>query len=158
MYGRMVFQAAHRVLGNSNQAEDVQQDVFLRLIESKPAQVQSWPAYLRAAATRTAIDVLRRERRWWRLLPPWSGPEPEAPETAEDTGIDHERARRLRKALARLPQREARCFGLRYLQDMDISEISVALNLSENNIHVSLHRARRRLADLLAEPGTEKAL
>ena len=57
-YGRAVYLAAYRVLGDASQAEDVQQDVFLRLIEKSPADVDSWPAYLAAMATRQAIDRL----------------------------------------------------------------------------------------------------
>ena len=45
-------------------AEDVQQQVFLRLIESPPQNVESWPAYLTTVGTRLAIDHLRRQRRW----------------------------------------------------------------------------------------------
>ena len=63
-YGPLVFKAAYRVLGDASLAEDVQQEVFLRLIEAQPQAVKSWPAYLRASAARAAIDVLRRQRRW----------------------------------------------------------------------------------------------
>jgi hypothetical protein len=45
-YGPAVFRAAWRVLGVRAAAEDVQQQVFLRLIESPPRNVESWPAYL----------------------------------------------------------------------------------------------------------------
>ena len=66
-YGPAVFRAAWRVLGARAAAEDVQQQVFLRLIESPPRNVESWPAYLTTMGTRLAIDHLRRQRRW-RLL------------------------------------------------------------------------------------------
>src|SRR5688572_20966587 len=76
-YGRPVFLAAYRVLGDTAAAEDVQQDVFLRLLESPTAvAVTSWPAYLAAAAIRLAIDRLRRRQRWWRLLPFWRSAAP----------------------------------------------------------------------------------
>ena len=63
-YGPTVFRAAWRILGARAAAEDVQQQLFLRLIESPPKSVQSWPAYLTASATRLAIDALRRQRCW----------------------------------------------------------------------------------------------
>lgn len=156
-YGRLVFKAAYRVLGDAALAEDVQQEVFLRLLEAPPADVKSWPAYLSASAVRGAIDVLRRQRRWWRVLPLWSAQEPTAAPSAEHENIARERGRQLRDALAALPRREAQCFGLRYLQGLDIGDIAQALEMSENNVNVTLHRARRRLEARLGDTATEIA-
>lgn len=154
-YGRKVFMAAYRVLGNAALAEDVQQDVFLRLLESRPPPVESWPAYLTTAAVRAAIDVLRRQRRWARVMALW-GPQPDtSAESAECAGVEQERARRLRAALAALPRREAQCFGLRYLQGLEIPDIALALGLSANNVNVVLHRARRRLESDLRDATQE---
>ncbi|MGA9333170.1 MAG: sigma-70 family RNA polymerase sigma factor [Rudaea sp.] len=154
-YGRKVFMAAYRVLGNAAQAEDVQQDVFLRLVEAQPSGVDSWVAYLTASAVRSAIDLLRRHRRWGRVMALWRIDHAEAAESAEHSGINHERTQRLRNALARLPRREAQCFGLRYLQGMEIEDIARTLGLSGNNINVILHRARKRLEALLHETEEE---
>lgn len=154
-YGPLVFKAAYRVLGDASLAEDVQQDVFLRLMETRPEAVKSWPAFLTAAAARAAIDVLRRQRRWWRLMPLWQMLAPTTSQSPEDAGLAREQAQRLRAALARLPRREAQCFGLRYLQDLDIGEIAQALAMTENNVNVSLHRARRRLEGQLGDAISE---
>ena len=155
LYGGLVFKAAYRVLGDSAQAEDVQQDVFLRLMEVPPAEVVSWPAFLTAAATRTAIDQLRQTRRWWRLLPLWRAQTADAAPSAEEAGVEHQRAQRLRAAIAALSAREAQCFTLRYLQGLDIADIANELALSVNNVNVSLHRARRRLEAQLGEHAGE---
>ncbi len=153
-YGPLVFRAAYRVLGNAAMAEDVQQDVFLRLVEQPPRDVVSWPAYLAAAAARAAIDQLRHQQRWWRLVPLWRMHAPTYAASAEDAGADDERARRLRAALAGLPRRQAQCFGLRYLQGLDIDAIAVALDMSANNVNVTLHRARTRLQALMGDDTT----
>ena len=155
LYGPLVFKAAYRVLGDASMAEDVQQDVFVKLLESRPSAVDSWPAYLAAAASRAAIDQLRRRHRWRRLLPLWSAQQPATAASAEQIGIEGERAARLRAALATLPRREAQCFGLRYLQGLEIGEIAEALSMRENNVNVVLHRARRRLETQLGDPATE---
>jgi RNA polymerase sigma-70 factor (ECF subfamily) len=150
-YGPLVFRAAYRVLGNAAMAEDVQQDVFLRLLENPPAGVDSWPAWLGAAAVRAAIDVLRGQRRWWQRLPLFAATLPAAAPSAEHAGIDDERGRRLRAALATLSAREAQCFSLRYLQEMELDQIAAALAINTNAVGVALHRARRRLEAQLAE-------
>jgi RNA polymerase sigma factor (sigma-70 family) len=156
LYGPLVFKAAYRVLGDTSQAEDVQQTVFLKLIESKPKAVDSWPAYLAASAMRGAIDLLRRQRRWWHLLPLWESQELSTDESPEQIGMDHERRKRLRVALAQLPRRESQCFCLRHLQGMEIAEIAQVMELSENNVNVTLHRARRRLEACLGETAMEQ--
>ncbi len=155
LYGPLVFKAAYRLLGDTSQAEDVQQTVFLKLLETRPGSVDSWPAYLTASAVRGAIDLLRRQQRWWRLLPGWDSQEPMTEESPEQIGMEHERGKRLRKALAQLPRREAQCFSLRHLEGMEISEIARAVELSENNVNVTLHRARRRLEACLSDTTRE---
>src|SRR5688572_3415059 len=77
LYGRHVYLTAYRVLGDTALAEDVQQDVFVRLLEHVPDDVVSWPAFLAALATRLAIDRLRRRARWRDLLPRWLIGQPE---------------------------------------------------------------------------------
>jgi RNA polymerase sigma factor (sigma-70 family) len=142
-YGPVVFRAAWRVLGARAAAEDVQQQVFLRLIESPPRGVQSWPAYLTTVATRLAIDHLRRQRRWRLLAPLWKADEPD-----DSPAEDAERAeagRFLRAALARLDSRDASCFVMRHLHGLTPAAIGAALGLSENHASVSAHRARKAL-------------
>ena len=148
-YGRAVYLAAYRVLGDAGQAEDVQQDVFLRLLEKPPTDVASWPAYLAAMATRQAIDRLRSRQRWRRLRPLWKAAEPEAADTVEQDAEQAERARRLRDALAQLKPQHAECFVLRHLHDLDIAAIARATGLTPNHVGVCLHRATQTLESLL---------
>lgn len=68
-YGRMVFTAAYQILGNAEDAEDVFQEVFLKLLGSwrgrwRPDSVRDWGAYLRVTACRRAVDLLRRKPKW----------------------------------------------------------------------------------------------
>ena len=142
-YGPGVLRAAWRVLGNRAAAEDVQQQLFLRLIESPPQRVDSWPAYLTASATRLAIDHLRRQRRWRMLAPLWKTDFPEDP---PDEDVERQQASDfLRAALARINPRDASCFVLRHLHGLAPAAIGAALGLSENHVSVSVHRARKAL-------------
>ena len=145
-YGPTVFRAAWRVLGSRAAAEDVQQQLFLRLIESPPQRVESWPAYLTTSATRLAIDHLRRQRRWRLLAPLWKSGHPE---DAPDEDAEREQASRfMRAALSRISPRDASCFVMRHLHGLTPAAIGAALGISENNVSVSAHRARKALEAL----------
>lgn len=155
LYGALVYRAAYHILGDAGLAEDVQQDVFLRVLERPPRDVVSWPAYLTTSAVRRAIDRQRQQKRWWRLLPSWRPSLPDPSASAEDTQLADECARRLRKELATLSPREAQCFSLRYLEGMTVEEIADVLSISGNAAHVTLHRARRRLEARLSDEPLE---
>lgn len=154
-YGSRVFHAAYRVLGDAAQAEDVQQEVFLRLLEKSVGDIASWPAYLTALATRMSIDRLRRQQRWRRLIPMWHASELPVFDSTEQDAIRSDRARQLRIALSRLKPKEAECFTLRYLHGMEISAIAQATGMTMNHVSVCLHRAARALEARLDE--SEKA-
>jgi RNA polymerase sigma factor (sigma-70 family) len=145
-YGPAVFRAAWRILGSRAAAEDVQQQLFLRLIESPPREVDSWPAYLTASAVRMAIDTLRRQRRFKLLAPLWKVDEPE--ESAADDAERAEAARFLRAAIAKINPRDASCFVMRHLHGLAPAAIGAALGISENHVSVSAHRARKALEAL----------
>jgi len=135
-YGPTVFRAAWRVLGSRAASEDVQQQVFLRLLESPPRDVESWPAYLTTVATRLAIDHLRRQRRWKLLAPLWKADEPE-----ESPAEDAERAeasRFMRKALARLNPRDASCFVMRHFHGLSPAAIGTRVLLRMRSMDPTL--------------------
>ena len=55
----------------------------------------------------------------------------------------------LRIAMARLPTRQAEAFCLRWIEGMSYEEISERLEVEVNHVGVLLHRARKRLRQLL---------
>ncbi len=152
-HGRMVLAAAWRVLGRSDDAEDVLQEVFLRLLRMDPAtlDVRDWGAYLRVAAVRAAIDQLRRNRQLRHVDPAALERVPDGADRSPTALAErHERAELLRAALARLPEREATLFALRHFEELSYEEIAERLEIPVGRVGVALHRARKRLAALLA--------
>lgn len=144
-YGRTVFHAAYRVLGNAAQAEDVQQDLFVQLLERPMPPVANWPAWLATAATRLAIDRLRRHYRWQRLLPGFTRHIEDEPERPDQEAARDQDARWLRRVLAGLPRLQAQCFALRHLDGCDVAQIAQTLEISPNHVSVNLHRAAQAL-------------
>ena len=59
--------------------------------------------------------------------------------------------KKLRKCLARLPQRQADAFVLSRIEGLRFSEVAVVMGCSEGTVRVHLHRAMKRLAAELSD-------
>ncbi|MGE3804132.1 MAG: RNA polymerase sigma factor [Gemmataceae bacterium] len=147
-HGPMVFGTAWRILGHTYDTEDVVQEVFLEAHHlQKQNKVRNWGGLLRQLATFRALDKLRQRRPTVGLdgvNVAERGGDPEA------SAIGNELAVRLRRALTKLPPREAAVFCLHCFDDLSNQEIAEQLEISAGAVGVALHKARARLEHLLA--------
>jgi RNA polymerase sigma factor (sigma-70 family) len=155
-HGRMVFATAYRILGNAEDAEDVLQDVFLKVLGKwrsplNPDKVRDWGAYLRVTATRSAVDALKRKRKFRTTTNVEWIEQIEDPlgENPRRTAMRRQQADQLRKALRALPKRESRIFALRHFEEFSYEQIAQHLGSSVNSVGVILHRTHQRLRKLL---------
>jgi RNA polymerase sigma-70 factor (ECF subfamily) len=153
-HSQTVLQAAFRVTGSAADAEDVLQTVFTRLAarDKQPDFTSGSRAYLRRAATNAALDIV--QSRYAR-----SGVSLEVTgDTHRDPGPEPERLHfgreahdHLRRALTKLSRRGAEIFSLRYFEGLDNDEIAAHLGTTSGTVAVTLHRARTRLKEELAQ-------
>ncbi|GJM12548.1 MAG: RNA polymerase sigma factor [Pseudohongiella sp.] len=149
---RKVFLAAYRVTGNVQDAEDVLQAVFLRLLKrsEQPDYRDSSSAYLCRAAINGSLDILRSRSR----VQTESLDEQVFPSTlgaAESETLQAEQRRHLRQAMQSLDQRAAEVFALRVFEDFSNAEIATVLEITSNNVAVIYHKARAQLQEILGE-------
>lgn len=141
----LVFRAAYRVTGNSSDAEDVLQTVFLRLLRSpQPSAIHNLRAYLHRAAVNAALDLLRA-RRDSENLPLQDQPEIAGRESAAVRQESGELRKWLRNALAKLNPKWAEMFVLRFVEDYNNREIARMTKTSAAAVAVALHRTRGQL-------------
>jgi len=135
-----VYRTALRVTGNSADAEDVLQTVFLRVLNQggHVEALQLPEAYFRRAAANAAIDLLRR--RVSHAETSLDGIH--AREARETTSLLKER---LRRAIASLGQNDAIMFLLRYVEGLTNGELAEVFGQDKNSIAVRLHRIRQAL-------------
>lgn len=159
---RAVFKAAMRVTGSSQDAEDVMQTVFLRLLKRSGSELElgDEPArYLCRAAINAGLDILRAKQRNKQVdLQEWQTEPEQQTNLSKTPAIDAEvkqaqLRRMLRKALAEINDRAATIFVLRYFEDYSNGEIAEAMETSTSTIAVTLHRTRDRMQELLREYG-----
>jgi RNA polymerase sigma-70 factor (ECF subfamily) len=157
-YNRLVFSLALNVVGDQATAEEVTLDVFTRVWEkagtyrAARAQVNTW---LSSITRYRAIDVLRRrgarpEQRsvsWAEvtvtLIPHVNGPE-------ADAELEMQR-RRVRAAVAELPEEQKQVLALAYFKGYTHREIAQVLDLPlgtvKTRIRLALQKLRRTLHD-----------
>jgi RNA polymerase sigma-70 factor (ECF subfamily) len=147
-----VFRAAYRVTGNSSDAEDVMQSVFLRLLKGQHdfGSVEDAGNYLYRAGVNAALDLVRSRR----SAPSTPLEDSAPPETAWKPDRGHhspELRDRLRHAVAELHPTAAEMFVLRYFEGYDNAEVARLMDTSEGTVAVTLHRTRARLQKELGE-------
>lgn len=143
----LVFRTAYRITGNAADAEDVMQTVFLRMLRRDHAAggLQSQESYFRRAAINVALDVVRSGKDARSVPIEEVSPDSLAGVAGPQPGDSREMRDCLRRALARLNQREAEIFALRFFEDLSNQEIAKVLGISQVHVAVILHRTRTRL-------------
>jgi RNA polymerase sigma-70 factor, ECF subfamily len=154
----MVYRVAYQFAGNHHDAEDIAQDVFIKVYRSldkfrQDAQLTSW---LYRIVMNACIDHRRRSS------PASAAPFGEEAEhkmlnTAEERPGPEERAYAselgvvLEEAVARLPHGQRIVFVMRHHQGLKLCEIAEALGLAEGTVkrqlHAAVHRLRQALTD-----------
>src|SRR4051794_25428707 len=139
----VVVGVAARVLGSRDEAEDVAQEVFLSFGRSSvpAAQARGW---LCVAAAHGALNVIRSgRRRASREHVAATDHTVVVPDVA-DTVVTHEEGRRVRAALARLPEKQAVGLVLRH-SGLSYAEVGAALGISPTSVGTTVRRAESAL-------------
>lgn len=135
-YQSIVFSIAFHFFGDRARAEEIAQEVFLKLFRSLPsieshAHLTHW---LRQVTSRKCIDEARRRM-----------PRPvdlaDADVSVHPKSSDPFLARRLRARIAELPDMQRIILTLRYQEDLGPTDIGRTLGLPENTVKSYLHRA-----------------
>ena len=140
-----LYRTARHITGTSQDAEDVVQTLFLRLLHRElSGEIRSNPrGYLYRSAVNIALDVLRARKR--------RGGHTENAEVLERIATDRSSLAeedvfaKLREALGELNPKAAEIVVLRHLHGYSHSEIATLLGTSQGTIAVSLFRTRARL-------------
>ena len=134
--------SANLVLHDYARAEDVAQDAFVRLLENwrKVSRYDRPAAWVRLVAVRLATRIAKRQSRLVSIEAAW-------PFACVSRPLDLD----LIAAIRQLPPKQRAAIALHYVEDLPVNEIAGALGCSASTASVHLHRARTRLAELLAE-------
>jgi RNA polymerase sigma factor (sigma-70 family) len=159
LYSSLVFGLAHRVTGNRLVAEDITQDVFVRLWtapEGFDPERGSLRTYLGMLTHGRAVDVVRSDARRRAREESEAGEairlEPaawERPESVEDEDL----AVRVRRAVGRLPAPQREALRLAYFGGHSYRSVATLLGIPEGTAKSRLRQALAKLGDLLVAEG-----
>lgn len=152
-YKDLIFTIAIRILKNREEAEEVSQDVFVKIFKSlsKFKGDSKFSTWIYKIAYNTCLDVLKKYNRQNNFIPIEEHTETQLIELESifDTLVLKEQQISIQKCLNLLPYEESILLTLYYYEDQSLEEISKVLNINQNNAKVKLFRSRKKLENIL---------
>ena len=144
-YQNLVFTIAFRITGKREEAEEVAQDVFLKVYNNLTgfqgqAKFSSW---LYRIAYNTALTKIRNRKDEVQPLDKHETAAGSVMNEAEQTFTKEH----LNQAIHMLEPEEVTVISLFYLAEQSLDEIAQVLNIEANTAKVRLHRARKKLRE-----------
>jgi RNA polymerase sigma-70 factor, ECF subfamily len=158
---RKVFNVAYKFVGKHDEAEDLTQDIFLKIFKSldtfdRRANFQTW---LISVSRNLCIDhyrSVRKERETIDRQVDANELTPAAPDAGPIAALEQaDRVTLLRHALATLPETLRTAVVMRDLQELSYQEIADRLNLPEGTVKSRINRGRTELARQVRKLGGE---
>ncbi len=155
-YWELLYRKAYSRLGNSSDAEDIVQDLFVTVWRNRQSidpQPDLTP-YLFTALKYAIIKKVYREARKGILLPLSVNELETIGITEEDLLHYRDLHMALSKVISTLPKRMQQIYRLNRIEQVQVGEIALQLNLSEQTVRNTLHTAVKRLREKLADFST----
>jgi RNA polymerase sigma-70 factor (ECF subfamily) len=149
-YQKPLLALLRRALGTSPDVDDIAQETWIRVVRSAhrfdPAQ--RFSAWLFAIAWNLVRD------RWSRRVDVSDDALAEMPctrDSAEQTLVDDDRARRVREHVDSLPPRFAEVILLRYFEELSEKETATRLGVPLGTVKSRIHHGLKKLAAAIGE-------
>lgn len=145
-HSRLVFRVAYAVLRNSHDAEDVVQEVFLKLYRNNVWDgVRDEKAYLARVAWRAAVDHLPKQHQE-------AEDEAEiasAHSSPEQTAVNSDLQRKVHRLIDGLPEELRQPLALSTIEELTSGEIAQVMGIPEGTVRTRVLRARQLLREKL---------
>ena len=152
LHWRKVFNVAYKFVGKHDEAEDLTQDIFLKIFKSlstfdRRANFQTW---LISVSRNLCIDhyrSVRKERETIDRGVDTSDLSPATPEPGPIAALEQQdRVALLKQAMAELPETLRTAVLMRDIQELSYQEIADKLRLPEGTVKSRINRGRTELA------------
>lgn len=140
-YSSMVYKIAYSRCCNRDDADDVFQEVFIKLMSSK--KDFRGDEHIKAWLIKVTVNMTRKFFKKKPKTQAFSGTESYEENFTEGDDVFI--------AISRLPEVQAKIVYLRYVEDYDLTEIASLLKISYGNVRTNLTRAREKLRGFLKD-------
>lgn len=137
-----MFRMACSILGRSDEAQDMMQDVAERILRRQESleDVGNIDSFLAKAVRNACIDRIRRRKETTPKIP--DIPDEKNPDRWNDRQIVH-------KALSKLPERQRLAVHLKDIEGYSNKELADILETDETNVRTILSRGRKALREII---------
>lgn len=148
-YKNMIYSLAYKMTKNKEEAEEISQDTFIKAYKNLSnfkgdSKFSTWLYKIAYHATLDAVKKNKRNASTFEINEITYNQIKSVENILE--GIERkERAKILNECLLKLPEEERSIIWMFYYEELSLKEIIEISGLSEANIKVKLHRARKRL-------------
>jgi len=152
-YKNMVFSLAYKMTKNKEEAEEVSQDTFIKAFKnlSNFKGDSKFSTWLYRICYHTTLDAIKKNKKnnYTFEINEVTYNQIQSVETILQ-GIERkERSLIMDKCLMKLPDEERSILWMFYYDELSLKEIIEVTNLSEANLKVKLHRARKKLLTIV---------
>ena len=154
-YKDMVYSLAYKMTKNKEESEEVSQDTFIKAYKNlnKFKGESKFSTWLYRIAYHTSLDQIKKNKinnATFEIHEVTLNQIQSADDILQ--GIERkDRAKIMDECLLRLPEEERSILWMFYYDELSLKEIVEVTSLSEANVKVKLHRARKRLLTIVEE-------
>ena len=163
-YEKIILNFAYPYFRNIPQSEDIVQDVFVRVVESKDKYDPDKPfkPWIYQIARNRIYDELRKRKRWSLRffhskdtdeLSHKIGTVPDPSLSPGETLNQEELRQIIMEGIQSLDDRSRDLVILRHIQGLSVREVAEILNIAEGTVHSGTHRALATLQKILIKQG-----
>ena len=148
-YNMMVYTLAYRVLKNREEAEELAQDVFLKVYQSlnnfnMKSKLSTWIYRITYNASINKYKSRKRKIDTIGIDDSVEFSISSSPDAHHDISLKEKR-KIINDSILKLPETERIIVTLYYYEELSIKEIAEIVGISVNNVKIKLHRSRQKL-------------